>query len=188
VRVLPDPDRAADEAGRIGLGLESVVGNEGGFVFVGAVIAGAGGDGADAFDRGDEREAALFRVMLVENEGVDLAAQRIEAEAARPVDEEREFVVGRVARDGARDEGEIARVIERGQARDGDKLGAGDDRAYGQTLRMRVMPPFEAVTPGINGWRVSTAASARPRSSGSVRASASLSALSRARIALVSPS
>jgi hypothetical protein len=107
---------------------------------------------------------------------VDLAAQGIEAETARPVDEQGEFVVGRVARDRAPDEGEVARVVERGQAHDGRQLGAGDDRAHGQTLRMRVMPPFEA-TPGINGWRVSTAASARPRSSGSGMASASLSAL-----------
>jgi hypothetical protein len=36
---------------------------------------------------------------------------------------------------------------------------AGDDRPRGETRRMRVMPPFDAVTPGINGWRASTAAS-----------------------------
>ena len=54
VRVLPDPDRATDEAGRIGVGFERVVADEGGLVFIGAVIARAGGDGADAFDRGDE--------------------------------------------------------------------------------------------------------------------------------------
>ena len=65
----------------------------------------------------------------MEDEGVDLAAQGIEAETAGPVDEEREFVVGRVARDRAPDEGEVARVVECGEARDGDKLGAGDDRA-----------------------------------------------------------
>jgi hypothetical protein len=35
---------------------------------------------------------------------------------------------------------------------------AGDDRPHGQTRRMRVMPPFDAVTPGITGWRASTAA------------------------------
>jgi hypothetical protein len=57
--------------------------------------------------------------VLVEDEGVDLAAERIEAETARPVNEQREFVVGRIARDGTPDEGEVARVIERGQARDG---------------------------------------------------------------------
>jgi hypothetical protein len=39
VGVLPDPDGAADEAGRIGLGFEGIVGDEGGLVFVGAVIA-----------------------------------------------------------------------------------------------------------------------------------------------------
>ena len=78
--------------GRIDLGFEGIVGDEGGLVFVGAVIARAGGDGAKTFDGGDERETALFRVGLVEDEGVDLAAQRIEAEAARPVDEEGEFV------------------------------------------------------------------------------------------------
>ena len=76
--------------------------------------------------------------MLVEDEGVDLATERIEAEVPGPVDEEREFVVGRVARDRAPDDGEIARVVECGHACDGDKLGAGDDRAHGQTLRMRV--------------------------------------------------
>jgi hypothetical protein len=54
VRVLPDPDRATDEAGRIGVGFERVVADEGGLVFIRAVIARAGGDGADAFDRGDE--------------------------------------------------------------------------------------------------------------------------------------
>src|ERR1700730_9280750 len=42
---------------------------EGGLVLVG------GGDGANTLDGGDEREAAHFRVVLVENEGVDLAAQ-----------------------------------------------------------------------------------------------------------------
>ncbi len=71
------------------------------------------------------------------------------------MDEEGEFVIGGVARDRAPDEGEIARVIERGEAHDGRQLGAGDDRAHGQTLRIRVMPPSEAVTPGINGWRAS---------------------------------
>jgi hypothetical protein len=124
----------------------------------------------------------------VKNESVDLATERIEAQAPGPVDEVREFVVGRVACDRAPDEGEVARAVERGEARDGDMLGAGDDRAHGQTRRMRVMPPFDAETPGINGWRVSTSANALPRSSGSVRASASLRALSRARMALVSPS
>ena len=74
---------------------------------------------------------ALFRVVLVEDEGVDLAAQRIEAEAARPVNEQREFVVGRVDGDGAPDESEIARVVERGDACDGCQLGAGNDRAHG---------------------------------------------------------
>src|SRR5580700_7748501 len=38
---------------------------------------------------------------------------------------------------------------------------AADDRPHGQTRRMRVMPPFDAVTPGINGWRASTAAASR---------------------------
>jgi hypothetical protein len=85
VRVLPDPDRATDEAGWIGLGFESVVGHECGLIFVGAVIAGAGGDGAEIFDGGDEGKVALFRVVLVKDEGMDLAAQRIEAEAPRPV-------------------------------------------------------------------------------------------------------
>src|SRR6202023_3400117 len=131
--------------------------------------------GAKTFDGGDERETALFRVGLMENESVDLAAKRIEAEAARPVDEEREFVVGRVHGDGAPDEGEVARVIERRQACDGCQLGAGGRRAHGQTRRMRVMPPFEAVTPGIDGCRVSIPASARPRSSGSGMASAPFS-------------
>ena len=188
VRELPDPDGAADEAGRIGVGFEGVVGNEAGLVLVGAVIARPGGDGTKTLNRGDEREAALFRVLLVEDEGVDLAAQWIEAEAAGPVDEQREFVVGCVDGDCAPDEGEVARVIERREAHNGGQLGAAGWRAHGQTLRMRVMPPFDAVTPGINGWRVSTAASALPRSSGSVRASASLRAFSRARTALVSPS
>jgi hypothetical protein len=119
VGVLPDPDRAADEACRIGVGFEGVVGDEAGLVFVGTVIARAGGDGAETFDGGDEGEPALFGVVLVKDEGVDLAAQGIEAEAPRPVDEEGEFVVGRVARDRAPDEGEIAQDIERGQARDG---------------------------------------------------------------------
>jgi len=96
-------------------GFERVVGDEGGLAFVGAIIARAGGDGAETFDRGDEGKAALFRVGLVENEGVDLAAQRIEAQAARPVDEERELIVGRIARDRAPDEGEIARVVEAGR-------------------------------------------------------------------------
>jgi hypothetical protein len=49
----------------------------------------------------------FFWVVLVKDEGVDLAAQRIEAETARPVDEEGEFVVGRVARDGAPNEGKV---------------------------------------------------------------------------------
>jgi hypothetical protein len=65
VGVLPDPDRAADEAGRIGLGFESVVVDKAWLVFVGAVIAGAGGDDAKTFDGRDEREAALFGVLLV---------------------------------------------------------------------------------------------------------------------------
>jgi hypothetical protein len=43
------------------------------------------------------------------------------------------------------------------------RIGVGGRRGHGQTRRMRVMPPFDAVTPGIGGWRVSTAASARPR-------------------------
>ena len=47
-------DGATDKAGRFGLGFESVVADEGGLVFVGAVIAGAGGGGAETFDRGDE--------------------------------------------------------------------------------------------------------------------------------------
>jgi hypothetical protein len=72
VGVLPYPDRAADETGRVRVGFESIVADEGGLVFVGAVIAGAGGDGAETFDRGDERETALFRVLLMEDEGVDL--------------------------------------------------------------------------------------------------------------------
>ena len=50
VRVLPDPDRATDEAGRIGLVFKGVVVDERGLVLVGAVIARAGGDGAKAFD------------------------------------------------------------------------------------------------------------------------------------------
>jgi hypothetical protein len=129
VRELPDPDRAADEAGRIGVRLEGVVSNEGGLVLVGAVIARAGGDGAKALNRGDEREAALFRVLLVEDEGVNLAAERIEAEAPGPVDEQGEFVVGRVARDRAPDEGEVARVIERREAHNGRQLGAAGWRA-----------------------------------------------------------
>ena len=111
VRVLPDPDGTADEAGRIGVGFEGVVNNEGGFVLVGAVIARPGGDGTKTLDRGDEREAALFRVLLVEDEGVNLAAERIEAEAPGPVDEEREFVVGRVDGNRAPDEGEVAWVV-----------------------------------------------------------------------------
>jgi hypothetical protein len=119
---------------------------------------------------------------------MDLPAQRIEAEAPGPGYKERELVVGRIERDRTPDEGEVARVIERRDACDRCQLGAGDDRAHGQTRRMRVMPPFEAVTPGIGGWRVSTAASARSRSSTSGMASASLSAFSRARMALVSPS
>jgi hypothetical protein len=45
---LPDPDRATDKAGGIGLGFEGVVADEGGLGFV-----------------GDEGEAALFRVGLV---------------------------------------------------------------------------------------------------------------------------
>ena len=43
---LPDPDRATDEAGWVGVGFERVVGNEAGLVPVGAVIARASGDGA----------------------------------------------------------------------------------------------------------------------------------------------
>jgi hypothetical protein len=74
VRVLPDPDRAADKACWIGLGLERVVGQEAGLVFVGTVIAGTGGDGPKPFDRGDERETTLFRIVLMEDEGVDLAS------------------------------------------------------------------------------------------------------------------
>jgi uncharacterized protein (DUF2336 family) len=61
---LPDPDGAADEAGGVGVGFEGVVGNEAGLVLVGAVIARPGGDGTETLDRGDEREAALFRVCL----------------------------------------------------------------------------------------------------------------------------
>jgi hypothetical protein len=64
VGVLPDPDRAADEAGRIGVSFKSVVVDEGGLVLVGAVIAGAGGDGTKTLDGGDERDAALFGVVL----------------------------------------------------------------------------------------------------------------------------
>jgi hypothetical protein len=45
VGVLPDPDRAADEAGGIGVGFERVVGQEAGLVLVGPVIARAGDDG-----------------------------------------------------------------------------------------------------------------------------------------------
>jgi hypothetical protein len=180
VRVLPDPDRTADEAGRIGVSFEGVVGHEAGLVFGGAIIARAGGDGTETFDGGDEGKTPLFWVVLVEDKGVDLATQRIEAEAPGPVDEERELVIGRIERDRAPDEGEVARVIERWDACDRRQLGAGDDRTQGQTLRMRVMPPFDAVTPGINGWSVSTAPSVRPRSSGSGMASASLSAFSRA--------
>jgi hypothetical protein len=60
VGVLPDPDRTADEAGRIGLGFEAVVGDKAGLGLVGPVIARAGGDGADAFDGRDERETAFF--------------------------------------------------------------------------------------------------------------------------------
>jgi hypothetical protein len=83
VGVLPDPDRATDQAGRIGVGFESVVSNEGGLALVKAAIAGAGGDGAETFDRGDEREAALLGVLLME-EGMALRAERIEAQAAGP--------------------------------------------------------------------------------------------------------
>jgi hypothetical protein len=101
VGVLPDPDGAADEAGRFVVGFEGVIADEGGLVFVGAVIARAGGDGAKAFDGGDERKAALFRVVFVEDEGVDLAAQRIAAEAPGPMNKKREFVVGGVVGDGA---------------------------------------------------------------------------------------
>ena len=93
------------------------------------------------FDGGDERETALFWVGLVKNEGVDLATERIEVETARPVDKAREFIVGGVARDRAPDDSEVTRIVERGEARDGDKLGAGNDRAHGQTFRMRVIPP-----------------------------------------------
>ena len=63
--------------------------------------------------------------MFVKDKGVDLAAQRIEAEAPRPVDEQREFVIGRVYGDGAADEGEIAWIIERWEACDRRQLGAG---------------------------------------------------------------
>ena len=66
---------ATDEAGRIGVSFEDVVDKDAGFVLVGAVIARAGGDGAKTFDGGDEGEAALFRVVLVEDEGVDLPAR-----------------------------------------------------------------------------------------------------------------
>ena len=59
MRVLPDPDGATDEAGWIGVGFESVVGNEAGLVLVGAVIAGACGGGAKAFD-GVTRERRRF--------------------------------------------------------------------------------------------------------------------------------
>src|ERR1700724_4399978 len=104
----------------------------------------------------------FFWVVLVK-EGVDLAAQRIEAETARPVDEEGEFVVGRVACDGAPNEGKVTWVVECRKADDGRQPGAGGRRAHGQTLRMRVMPPFDTVTPGINGWKASTSANARRR-------------------------
>ena len=57
--------------------------------------------------------------------------RKIEAEAAGPVNEEREFVVGRVARDRAPDEGEVARVVKRGEAHDGRQLDAGERRAHG---------------------------------------------------------
>lgn len=50
MRVLPDPDRAADEAGWIGVGFEGVVSNEAGRVLVGAVIARADGVGTETFD------------------------------------------------------------------------------------------------------------------------------------------
>jgi hypothetical protein len=103
----------------------------------------------------DEGEAALFRVGLVEDEGVDLAAQRIEAEAARPVDEEGEFVVGRVARDRAPDDGEVARVIERGVARDRDKLGAGGWRAPAPINRASTLEERARATTALlaaRGW------------------------------------
>jgi hypothetical protein len=71
---LPDPDGAAGEAGGVGVGFEGVVTHEAALIFVGAIIASAGGDGAKTFDRGDERKTPLFRVLLVEDKGVDLAA------------------------------------------------------------------------------------------------------------------
>jgi hypothetical protein len=68
---------------RIGLGFEGVIVDEGGLFLVGAVIARAGGDGAETFDGGDEREATLLRVSLMEDESVDLAAQRAQTACRR---------------------------------------------------------------------------------------------------------
>ena len=48
-----------------------------------------------------------------------------------------------------------------------------------EAIQKWMMPLFDTVTPGTNGCMVSTAASARRRSSGSVRASASLKRLCR---------
>ena len=114
-----------------------------GLVLVGAVIARAGGDGAKTFDRGDEREAALLRVSLLEDEGVDLPTERIEAEAARQwmkrANSSSVVSMATVRRMRAR----VARIVERGQAHDGRQIGADGRRAHGQTRPMRVMPPFE---------------------------------------------
>jgi hypothetical protein len=121
------------------------------FVPIPSRSGGRGGYDSDAFLAGDGMSSRIHgNVRRLLEKTSPWPAQGIEALAPRPVDEEGEFIAGRVARDRAAAEGVIARVVERGEARDGYQLGAGDDRAHGQTLRMRVMPPFEAVTPGID--------------------------------------
>ena len=63
---------------------------------------------------------------------MDLPAQRIETQAPCPMHEQGEFVIGRVNGDGSPDEGEIARVIERREARDGRQIGAVGCGEHGQ--------------------------------------------------------
>lgn len=150
VEELPDTNGAADEAGRVDVGLHGVVSDENRLVLVGAVIAGSRGDGAEPLDRGHEREAALLRVVLVEDKGMDLPAQRVEAQAPGPVDEHGEFVFRRIGGDGPADEGEVAGIVEGRQA-DDRRVGAGEIGGHGQTRRMRVTPPLGATTPGMTG-------------------------------------